>query len=95
MEPRCSQEAASLRVAERERPTDQRPPGDPLGAAMQAVAFAMETQARLLEAHWPAAVLKMPQCREVNSKEQEEPLFRGPRVRMGIHWASEGTVAQR
>ena len=59
------------------------------------MAFAMETQARLLEAHWPAAVLKMPQCREVNSKEQEEPLFRGPRVRVGIHWASEGTVAQR
>ena len=62
---------------------------------MQAVAFAMETQARLLEAHWPQMVLKMPQCKEVSSREQEEPLFRGPRVRMGIHWAAEGTVAQR
>ena len=62
---------------------------------MQAVAFATEAQARLLEAHWPQAVLRMPQCKEVAASEHEEVMFRGPRVRMGIHWAAEGTVAQR
>ena len=60
----------------------------------QAVAFATEAQAKLTEAHWPRTVLKMPQCKEVHA-EHEEVVFRGPRVRMGVHWAAEGTVAHR
>ena len=59
-----------------------------------AVLCAMEIQYRLMETEWPKAILKMPGCREVNSS-QGEPAFKGPRVRMGIHWAVEGTVAHR
>lgn len=54
----------------------------------------METQYRLLESAWPREVLKLPSCKEVVAADGSL-LFRGPRVRMGIHWAGEGTVAHR
>ncbi len=54
----------------------------------------METQYRLLESAWPREVLKLPSCKEVVAA-GGSVLFRGPRVRMGIHWAGEGTVAHR
>jgi len=60
----------------------------------QAVLFSMETQYRLLESAWPRDVLKLPSCREVLAPDGSI-LFRGPRVRMGVHWAAEGMVAQR
>ncbi len=59
-----------------------------------AVLFCLETQYRLLEAAWPKEVLKLPNCREVFAADGSL-LFRGPRVRMGIHWAAEGTIAHR
>jgi hypothetical protein len=61
---------------------------------MQAVLFCLETQYRLLESAWPAEVLSLPSCKEVTATDGSL-LFRGPRVRMGIHWAGEGTVAHR
>ena len=60
----------------------------------QAVFFAMDTQYRLLETNWPKEVLKLPDCGEVYDKDGLL-LMKGPRVRMGIHYAAEGTVAQR
>ena len=60
----------------------------------EAVQFTMEAQMRLLETSWPREVLKLPQCKAVTDS-SKEVLFRGPRVRMGIHWAMEGTVAHR
>ncbi len=53
--------------------------------------FAMETQYRLLESAWPREVVKLPSCREVLAADGS-PLFRGPRVRVGIHWAGDGMV---
>jgi hypothetical protein len=64
------------------------------GLAAQAVLFCLETQYRLLESAWPAEVLSLPSCKEVTATDGSL-LFRGPRVRMGIHWAGEGTVAHR
>lgn len=62
--------------------------------AAQAVLFAMETQYRLLDTSWPREVLRLPSCGEAHDKEGNLQ-FRGPRVRMGVHWAAEGTVAHR
>ena len=60
----------------------------------QAVFFAMDTQYRLLETNWPREVLKLSDCGEVHDKDGIL-IMKGPRVRMGIHFAAEGTVAQR
>lgn len=59
-----------------------------------AVAFCMDVQYRLLDTPWPAACLKLPGCRPV-SNTAGDVMFVGPRVRMGVHWAREGTVAHR
>lgn len=48
----------------------------------------------LSETPWPKAVLQLPFCKEVFSLEGELA-FRGPRLRMAIHFAIEGTVAHR
>jgi adenylate cyclase len=60
----------------------------------QAVHFCLETQYRLLDTKWPRELLRLPQCREERSA-SGEPIFRGLRVRMGIHYAVEGTLAHR
>ena len=65
-----------------------------VASTAQAVLFCLETQYRLLESAWPAEVLNLPSCKEVTATDGSL-LFRGPRVRMGIHWAGEGTVAHR
>jgi hypothetical protein len=61
---------------------------------VEAVAFAMDVQYRLLEMPWSRDVLRLPTCREARGPEGEV-LFRGPRVRMGVHFAAEGTVVHR
>lgn len=60
----------------------------------EAVLFCMEAQMRLLETGWPREVLKLGPCKVV-ADGTREVLFRGPRVRMGIHWAVDGTIANR
>ena len=60
----------------------------------QAVLFCMESQYRLLDTAWPREVLKLPACGEAWDRDGTL-LMRGPRVRMGIHYAVEGTVAHR
>lgn len=45
----------------------------------------------------PAAVpqvLALPPCKRVRSA-GGQLVFAGPRVRMGVHWAQQGTVAHR
>lgn len=54
--------------------------GDPLSAA----AFCLATQERLLDAPWPAALLAASDAREERSA-SGAVLYRGLRVRMGIH----------
>lgn len=39
----------------------------------------------LLDAIWPKEVLRLPKCR-VERTVEGDILFRGPRVRMAIHW---------
>lgn len=51
-------------------------------------------QYRLLDTRWPRAVLRLPACRELRGADGLLA-FRGPRVRMGIHFAAEGTIAHR
>ena len=48
----------------------------------------------LLETPWSKAVLKLPFCREVYSPDGDLA-FRGPRLRMAVHFAVEGTIAHR
>ena len=59
-----------------------------------ALLFTLETQYRLLEAAWPREVLRLSSCREAFATDGSL-LFRGPRVRMGLHWAREGTISHR
>lgn len=60
-----------------------------------AVHFCMEVQYQMMEVEWPKEVLKLPECREVKASDDSGGwAFRGPRVRMGIHWAEEGSVVQ-
>ncbi|PSC75196.1 Helicase sen1 [Micractinium conductrix] len=59
-----------------------------------AVAFCMEVQYQMLELDWPREVLRLGSCREVKAPDGTL-VYRGPRIRMGIHWASKGTVVQR
>ena len=60
-----------------------------------AVHFCMEVQYQLMDVEWPREVLKLPECKEVRAPDDFGGwAFRGPRVRMGIHWAEEGSVVQ-
>lgn len=59
-----------------------------------AVLFCMEVQYQMLELDWPREVLRLAPCKEVKAPDGSL-VYRGPRVRMGVHWAAEGTVVQR
>jgi class 3 adenylate cyclase len=60
-----------------------------------AVHFCMEVQYQMMEVEWPREVLKLPECKEVRAPDDAGSwAYRGPRVRMGIHWAEEGSVVQ-
>ena len=48
----------------------------------------------MMEQEWPGEVLRLAQCKEIKGPDGSN-VFRGPRIRMGVHWAVEGTVAQR
>ena len=56
-----------------------------------AVHFCMEVQYQMLEVEWPRQVLRLPECKEVRGPDGRCS-YRGPRVRMAIHWAAEGSV---
>ena len=53
--------------------------------AERALEFAASYQARLLEIDWPATILLRPEASEVRAQ-SGELLYRGPRVRMGVHF---------
>jgi len=56
--------------------------------------FCLDVQYQMMDQEWPREVLKLSCCQEVKNK-VGQVIFRGPRLRMGLHWAQEGTVAQR
>lgn len=58
-----------------------------------AVLFCMEVQYQMMEVDWPREVLRLPECREILGTDGILA-YRGPRVRMGIHWADENSMAQ-
>lgn len=60
-----------------------------------AVQFCMEIQYEMMRIEWPKEVLRISGCEAVYSKSQNHFIYRGPRIRMGIHWADEGHVVQQ
>ena len=64
--------------------------------AATAVQFCMEIQYEMMEIEWPKEVLKLPGCETQysRSRDREDFVYRGPRIRMGIHLATEGHVMQ-
>lgn len=56
-----------------------------------AVCFCMEVQYQMLDVEWPRQVLRLPECKEIKGQDGGLNL-RGPRVRMAIHFAVEGSV---
>ena len=73
--------------------------GDAFHVAFQdvatAVQFCMEIQYEMMEIEWPKEVLRLSGCETVYSKSQNHYIYRGPRIRMGIHCAEEGQVVQQ
>lgn len=59
-----------------------------------AIQFCMEIQYEMMEIEWPKEVLSLPGCEALYSKVQNGYIYRGPRIRMGIHWAEGGHVNQ-
>lgn len=58
-----------------------------------AVHFCMEVQYQMMDVEWPREVLRLQECKEVRAPDGNWT-YRGPRIRMGIHWAEEGSVVQ-
>ena len=52
-------------------------------------------QAALLEAHHAPGALALPSCSEEIDADTGLPMFRGPRIRMGVHLAHPGTFSRR
>lgn len=63
-------------------------------AFRKGVALVCPTLSQMMDQEWPAEVLRLAQCKEVKGPDGSV-IWRGPRIRMGVHWAVEGTVAQR
>lgn len=59
-----------------------------------AIQFCMEIQYEMMEIEWPKEVLSLPGCEALYSKAQNGYVYKGPRIRMGIHWAEGGNVIQ-
>ena len=49
---------------------------------------------QMMELDWPREVLRLGPCKEVKAPDGSL-IYRGPRIRMAVHWAAEGTVVQR
>ena len=54
-------------------------------SAHDAVEFAAELQPTFLKCNWPAEVLKQPSCTVKKSDDTDSIMWRGPRIRVGIH----------
>lgn len=59
--------------------------------AVSAVQFCLWTQDQLMHYEWSKDVLSVPQFAKVVDEETDDVVFRGPRVRMGVHAAPPGT----
>lgn len=59
-----------------------------------AIQFCMEIQYEMMEIEWPKEVLSLPGCEALYSKSQNGYVYKGPRIRMGIHWADGGNFIQ-
>ena len=59
--------------------------------AVSATQFCLWTQDQLMNYDWPKEVLSVPQFAAVADEDTEDVIFRGPRVRMGVHAAPPGT----
>lgn len=59
-----------------------------------AVRFCLDVQRNLLDFKWSAEILRLPYC-ALRKDVRGGVSFRGPRVRMAIHWARETVVTNR
>ena len=59
--------------------------------AVSATQFCLWVQDQLMNYDWPKEVLVVPQFATVKDEDTEDVIFRGPRVRMGVHAAPPGT----
>lgn len=62
--------------------------------AATAVQFCMEIQYEMMQIEWPKEVLKLPGCEVQYSRSRDDFVYRGPRIRMGVHLATEAHVIQ-
>ncbi len=62
--------------------------------ATAAIQFCMEIQYEMMQIEWPKEVLKLPGCEIQYSRTQDDFVYCGPRIRMGIHVATEAHVMQ-
>ena len=73
--------------------------GDSFQLAFTSVAsalrFCVEVQQKFLEFKWSPEVLRLPSCSVVKEGNGKEVIFRGPRVRMGVHWARKNLIVNR
>eukprot|EP00798_Chlamydomonas_sp_ICE-L_P006610 gene6610-3263_t len=64
------------------------------GSVASAVSFCLDVQYRFLDTRWPKSILKLPYCKQIYN-DRGDMIIQGPRVRMGVHWARQGTVVYR
>lgn len=64
------------------------------GTVASAVRFCISVQHKFLEERWSPDILKLPYCHTARDK-LGRVIFRGPRVRMGIHWAQSHLIQRR
>jgi len=62
--------------------------------ATAAIQFCMEVQYEMMQIEWPKEVLKLPGCEVQYSRTRDDFVYCGPRIRMGIHVATEAHVMQ-
>lgn len=60
----------------------------------EAILFCLDAQYTLLDVKWPKELLRLSSCKE-EWDGHGDPVFRGLRVRMCIHYARPGTLAHR
>ena len=52
-------------------------------------------QHKFLEFRWSPEILRLPGCNVVKDDRGKDIIFRGPRVRMAVHWAKKELVTNR
>jgi len=60
-----------------------------------AIRFCVSVQHKFLEFNWSQDIIKLPFCSVVKDARGKNILFRGPRIRMAIHWARKDLFSRK